>query len=116
MEHGRTIERDLSFEQAVPEVKEASRRTVRHADRDRRAGDAAGEAWQDMEPYVILEPATLSSPTRAPSKSRFVPFVRDHASRAQLSMAALIQVEGQSPALGILGHLVHTSTLTGPWG
>jgi hypothetical protein len=29
-------------------------------------------------------------------------------------MAALIQVGGQRPALGILRHLVHTSTLTGP--
>src|SRR5215216_4256029 len=54
-----------------------------------------------------------SSSCRAPSKSRLVPFVRDHVSRAQPYMAALIQVGGQSPALGILGHLVHTSTLTG---
>jgi len=29
-------------------------------------------------------------------------------------MAVLIQVGGHSPALGILGHLVHTSTLTEP--
>jgi hypothetical protein len=29
-------------------------------------------------------------------------------------MAALIQVGRQSPALGMLGHLVHTSTLTEP--
>jgi hypothetical protein len=36
---------------------------------------------------------------RAPSKSRFVPFVRDHVPRAQPYMAALIQVGGQSPAL-----------------
>jgi hypothetical protein len=28
-------------------------------------------------------------------------------------MAALLQVGGQSPAVGILGRLVHTSTLTG---
>jgi hypothetical protein len=65
--------------------------------------DQSADVVQLAAELLLPSADRISADHRAPSKSRFVPFVRDHVSRAQPDMAALIRVGGQSPAVGILG-------------
>jgi hypothetical protein len=57
---------------------------------------------------------TLAHGSRAPSKSRFVPFVRELEVVVRRRAAEFVEAGSQVPAAGMFGHLVQTATLTVP--